>query len=217
MNAFGQYIHAFLPVIPRIEFGAITPKGNHLTINIAGATVDIDLMDQFLEKPYVRKALPNLENAGRFEEGDLRYFKGRFPCGLARKFTGDRFVMVGDAAGLVRAFKGKGVTSSIQTGIRAAHTILDQGISASAFHSYLSANDDIIHDLPYGQLMRRFAILASRFGLMQIVLKAAEKDAGLRRALFNAVSAHRSYSEVIRQAFSRDSLMAVMGAMFRIT
>ena len=36
MIAFGNRIHAFLPTSPRIEFGAITPKGNHLTINIAG-------------------------------------------------------------------------------------------------------------------------------------------------------------------------------------
>ncbi len=36
MSNFGDRIHAFLPATPRIEFGAVTPKGNHLTINIAG-------------------------------------------------------------------------------------------------------------------------------------------------------------------------------------
>ena len=216
MNSFGSRIHAFLPAMRRIEFGAITPKGNHLTINAAGATVDADLMDQFLAKPNVRKALPCLENAGRFDDQDMRYFKGRFPCGLADNFCGDRFVLVGDAAGLVRAFKGKGVTSAIQTGMRAADVILHQGISAGAFRTYVEANRDIIHDLPYGQVMRRFAILASRFGLMQVVVRAAEQDAGLRQALFNAVSAHRPYQEVIEMAFSLNSLRAVLAAIVQV-
>lgn len=213
MNLFGSRIHAFLPAMPQIEFGAITPKGNHLTINIAGAVVDVDLMEQFIAKPYVRRELPDLENAGRFDVNDLRYFKGRFPCGLAHNFCGDRFVLVGDAAGLVRAFKGKGITSAIQTGLRAADVILNQGISARVFQAYVDANQDIIRDLPYGQWMRRLVILASRFGLMHVVLRAAEQDAGLRQALFNAVSAHRPYQEVIRQAFSWKSLKSILAAL----
>jgi len=213
MERFGHRIHAFLPGTPRIEFGAITPKGNHLTINIAGATVDTTMLDQFMSRPYVRRALPDLENAGRFDDKDMRYFKGRFPCGLARNFTGDRFVLLGDAAGLVRAFKGKGITSAVQTGVRAAHTILHDGISAEAFRSYMDANRDITQDLLYGQLMRRFTILAARTGLMHSILKAAEQDTGLNRALFDAVSAHQPYSKVLHQAVSPASIKAVLTAL----
>ncbi len=213
MAEFGNRIHAFLPPTPRIEFGAITPKGNHLTINIAGEAVDANMMNDFLTFPEVRRALPNLENAGCFDANDLRYFKGHFPCGLARNFTGDRFVMVGDAAGLVRAFKGKGVTTAIQTGLRAAGVILHEGLSARAFQTYRAANHDIISDLPYGQAMRRFTILLSRFGLMDIVLQAAESDAKLRQALFDSVSAHRPYRDVVRTGFSAASARAVVKAM----
>lgn len=202
IKEFGQRIHAFLPPDPEIEFGAVTPKGNHLTINIAGAAVDARLMEAFLATPDVRKTLPYLENAGRFSTKDLRYFKGRFPRGLAHNFAGDRFVMVGDAAGLVRAFKGKGVTSAIQTGIRAAQVILNDGISEWAFQKYRALNADIIGDLPYGQVMRHLTILGARLGLMDVVLLAAEQDEHLRRALFDAVSAHRPYREVVRDALS---------------
>ena len=212
MAELGGRIHAFLPPSPRIEFGAVTPKGNHLTINIAGAEVDAGLMDGFLALPEVRRALPCLENAGRFDANDLRYFKGRFPCGLARNFTGDRFVLVGDAAGLVRAFKGKGVTSATVTGIRAANVILRDGISASAFEAYHAANRDITDDLPYGLAMRRLTILAARFGLIDIILRAAEADAGLRRALFDSVSAHRPYQDVVREGLSLASARAVVAA-----
>jgi flavin-dependent dehydrogenase len=212
---FGGRIHAFLPATPRIEFGAITPKGNHLTINIAGATVDANLMTTFLSLPEVRRVLPCLENVGRTHLNDFRYFKGRFPCGLGRNFAGDRFVIVGDAAGLVRAFKGKGVTSAIQTGIRAAEVILHRGISASAFQAYHAANRDLTEDLPYGQAMRQFAIFAARIGLMDVILQAAERDTGLHRALFDAVSAHRPYRDVIRQAVAPTSAWAIVRALVR--
>ncbi len=215
MAAFGPYIHAFLPPNPYIEFGAITPKVNHLTINIAGAAVDTKLMDVFLAMPYVRCTLPGLENVGRFSEKDLRYFKGHFPRGLAHNYTGERFVMVGDAAGLVRAFKGKGVTSAIQTGTRAAQVILQQGISAEAFRAYHDANRDITDDLPFGRAMRILTILASRFGLMDIAVKAAKDDAGLRQALFDAVSGHRPYQEVVRKMVTANSMKSIVKAMVK--
>lgn len=215
MVEFGHRIHAFLPPSPRIEFGAITPKGDHLTVNIGGAAVNADQMEAFLRLPGVRQALPHLENAGRFFTDDLRYFGGRFPCGLARNFAGDRFVMVGDAAGLVRAFKGKGVTSAIQTGIRAAQIILHQGVSATAFQAYYTANRDIIDDLPYGHAMRRLTIMASQLGLMDAVLSAARRDAGLLRALFGAVSGQRPYREVVRMAFTLSSFLAIASAVVR--
>lgn len=215
MQAFGQRIHAFLPPLGHIEFGAITPKGNHLTINIAGEAVDADLMNRFLAELEVRAALPDLDQAGRFDANDLRFYKGRFPRGLARRIVGDRFVMVGDAAGLVRAFKGKGVTSAIQTGLRAAQVILRVGISERAFQAYLVANQDIITDLPYGQVMRRLTILAARLRMMGLVLRAAEADPGLRRALFDAVSAHRSYQAVVQEGLSPASVRALLAAMVR--
>jgi flavin-dependent dehydrogenase len=212
MSQFGSRIHAFLPTTPHIEFAAIAPKGNHLTINIAGVGVSARLMDAYLAQPDVRRVLPNLESARDVDPSDLRYFKGRFPRGLARNITGDRFVMVGDAAGLVRAFKGKGVTSAVQTGIRAARTILHQGISSGAFQTYQDANRDITDDLPFGQVMRHFTILASRLGLMDAILKAAARDASLRQALFDAVSAYRPYREVLRQAITPSSIEAVLAA-----
>jgi flavin-dependent dehydrogenase len=215
MQAFGKRIHAFLPRSTRIEFGGITPKSDHLTINIAGVAVTTNSMDSFLATSMVRAALPAFENARRFKPLDLRYFKGRFPCGLARRYTGDRYVVVGDAAGLVRAFKGKGVTSAIQTAIRAAHVILHEGISAEAFRAYHAANRDITGDLPFGRAMRFLTITATRLGLMGLVIRAAEHDPGLRRALFDAVSAHHSYTHVVRDTLTLSATRAMLGALVK--
>jgi flavin-dependent dehydrogenase len=134
---------------------------------------------------------------------------------LAHKFTGDRFVMVGDAAGLVRAFKGKGVTSAIQTGIRAARVILREGISTDAFRAYHAANQDILEDLPYGRFMRILTIAASRFGLMDFALVAAETDPSLRQAIFNAVSGHSPYKPIVRSSLSPVALLAFVKALTR--
>ncbi len=215
MAEFGNRIHAFLPATPKIEFGAVTPKGDHLTINIAGEDADANLMDAFLSFPEVKNVLPCLENAGRSKPDDLCFFKGRFPSGLAHNFIGDRFVMVGDCAGLVRAFKGKGVTSAIQTGIRAAQVILKDGISRETFQVYQSANQDILADLPYGQFMRLLTITASRFGLMDLALVASETDPNLRQALFNAVSGHSAYKPIVRYILSPATLLSFARALAR--
>jgi flavin-dependent dehydrogenase len=208
------YIHAFLLSNPRIEFGAVTPKCTHCTINIAGDTVDTPLMDKFLSHPQIQAILPELDGGDAQENNHLIYFKGRFPRSLARNYYGDRYVMIGDAAGLVRAFKGKGVTTAVMTGIRAAETILKHGYTGQAFQDhYRTANNDIIQDLPYGRAMRLLTIFMSRFGLLNPVLRAAQTTPDLQSALFDAVSAHALYREVIAKSLQPKTVFAVMRAM----
>lgn len=213
MAQFGDRIHAFLPRNVRIEFGGITPKGNHLTINIAGKSVNTDCMRSFLASPDVQRVLPITIPPTLSNPKDLKFFKGRFPCGIAQHYTGDRYVILGDAAGLVRAFKGKGVTSAIQTGIRAADVILRYGISELAFREYHKANLDITHDLPFGQIMRRLTVLATRLGLMGVVIRAAQHDPSLYMALFDAVSAYHAYSHVVRDTITPNAIRSIFTAL----
>jgi flavin-dependent dehydrogenase len=119
----GSGIHVFLPKRNISSLGR-SPQGRPHHHQYRRKKVDANLMDDFLTLPEVRSFLPNLQNALRDRPGEFAYHKGRFPCGLAQRYAGDRFVLVGDAAGLVRAFKGKGITSAIQTGMRAAEVIL---------------------------------------------------------------------------------------------
>jgi flavin-dependent dehydrogenase len=218
MKTFGSSIHAFLPANPKIEFGGVTPKGNHLTINIAGSDVDSDLMIAFLNQPEVRGILPNFNENIDFNPLELVFYKGRFPRSLARGYYGDRYVLVGDAAGLVRAFKGKGVTSAVLTGIRAAETILQHGISERAFYNhYCSLNKDITQDLPYGQIMRHFTIFLAHYRLLDPVLRAAKQSPQLQSALFDAVSAHAPYRQVIQQSLRLDIITAVLRAWIKNT
>lgn len=211
VDQFLMGIHAFLPAHPGIEFGGITPKGNHLVINIAGREVDVKLMDTFLQLPMVRSTVPFQHNSLDAHPDDFQLFKGRFPCSLAPGYYGDRYVTIGDAAGLVRAFKGKGITSAVQTGIRAAETILTVGVSKQAFQDhYHAANQDIIRDLPFGRAVRLLTITLARFHLLDPVLRAARRDPSLRAALFDAVSAHAPYRHVVRRALRPRTLWAIM-------
>ena len=144
MAEFDGWVHAFLPQLPEIEFGAITPKAGYVTINIAGLAVDRRTMYRFIHLPEVRAVLPGL-NDPQVDVEQLAIFKGRFPRSLAAHYYGDRYVMVGDAAGLVRAFKGKGVTSAVQTGVRAAETMLQTGISRASVCRFLRAGQPRYH------------------------------------------------------------------------
>jgi hypothetical protein len=99
------------------------------------------------------------------------------------------------------------------TGIRAAETILQHGISEGAFREhYYSANQDIIQDLPYGQAMRYFTIFLARFRLLDPVIRAAKNNSILQSALFDAASAHAPYRQVIRQGLQPKVISAVLRA-----
>ena len=189
-DLLGNHIHVLLPPVPRVEFGALIPKGNHVTAILAGEALRTDDMDAFLDLPPVRRLVP-----GRPAPED--YFKGHFPTSLARGAFGDRYVTIGDAAGLVRPFKGKGINSAILTGAMAATTMMEVGVSAGAFRCFYRECEEITRDVWYGRLMRALAGLTSHKLSMDPVLRLAEKDADLRGLLFDCVSGREAYRRIV--------------------
>lgn len=183
-------IHVFLPSLRPVEFGALVPKGNHITIIIAGRRVRVQEMQAFLQLPQVRKLLPE-----RYEIKD--YFKGTFPLGPARRSFGDRYVTVGDAAGLVRPFKGKGIYSAVLTGLRAAKTILEVGISREAFRHFYGECSELTRDVWYGRLVRILTLLLSKHLSFDPLIAMAKQDADVKQALYLAVSGHESYRNIL--------------------
>jgi flavin-dependent dehydrogenase len=210
----GTHVHAYLPGNPKIEFGGITPKCGHVTINIAGKAVDSSLMRSFLEYPEVKSVLLDFEQDGSVLCEPPLLFKGRFPCSIARNYYGNRYAMVGDASGLVRAFKGKGATTAVQTGISAADTIMNHGVSRQAFQNHFrNDNLEIINDFAYGRIMRLIAINLARLGLLDTIIRAARQSPEIYSALFDAVSAHAMYKDVMKRSFNPKAIKAVIQAM----
>ena len=64
---------------------------------------------------------------------DLFYSRWQFPTSPAKNLFGDRYVTVGDAAGIIRAFKGKGVNTACMTGIKAAEIMGGRGYIKRSF------------------------------------------------------------------------------------
>ncbi len=199
-------IHAFLPRLPAIEFGALIPKGNHITIIIAGRRVSVADMEAFLDLPLTRRLLP----ADRVVE---QYFKGTFPVGPAKQPYGNRYVTIGDAAGLVRPFKGKGITSAVLTGIRAARTMLEIGVSEEAFYHYYKSCADITRDLWYGRAIRHLARLTSKRLSLDPILQQARRDPRLQRALYLCVSAQDTYRNIVRSSVRPGLLAGCLGSL----
>ncbi len=218
MSQLGSDIHAFLPRHPQIEFGAVTPKGDHLTINIAGEQVDSRHLDAFFEYPPLRRLLSFANRVNPLNpEKDFIYYRGRFPISAARNFYGDRYVCFGDAAGLVRAFKGKGITSACQTAVWAAETALTTGVSRYAFDTHFRVVcQPILSDLPYGRAVRRLASIGSRLGLVDHLITLAEQEQTLRQALFDAVSAHRTFRDIAAEVFYPPALARLFYALAKL-
>lgn len=192
----GNIIYAFLLPIPGVEFGAITPKEDHIIINIAGEGVSSLDMDRFLDLPQVRAHLPP------FHRNNLSYFEGRFPISPAKNPFGHRFTTVGDATGWMRPFKGKGINTAIVTGIEAAKAILKHGVGKEAFKLYARSCQELLEDYYFGAGVRLFCKAGSRFNLLDPLIEGAKVEPCLYEALFNAVSGQETYRLILKNALS---------------
>ncbi len=204
------YIHAFLPSLKGIEFGAITPKDDHYTINIAGEKISARSMDEFLRLPEVLAALPH-----NFKDSldSLDYHRGCFPVKPAQNLFGDRYVTIGDAAGLIRPFKGKGINAACLMGIRAAEVMMDTGISQKAFQTYLSSFQEVIRDLPYANAVRKAVVWGANYGFLTPVIRLADAHEAVKKALYDSVSGKRSYRDIILDTTSMSLLLKAGAAI----
>ena len=207
VDSFGDQIHAFLPRRKEIEFAALVPKGDHITAIAAGRKVTSLTLREFLASPVCSSVL-------KFPYRIEDIFKGCFPISRAKNFYGNRYITVGDSAGLVRPFKGKGINVAILSGYFAARNILERGISRAALSQIEKDCDEQIGDLWYGRTARWTTSYLSRFSGLDPVLKVAENDQNLRQALFDSVSAHDSYRNIFKRIFSSPQLILKLAGAY---
>jgi flavin-dependent dehydrogenase len=200
-------IHAFLlSDLPRIEFGAITPKLDHVLVNIAGRRVRSTDMEDFLLHRQVRSLLP------RFNLQQLNYYEGRAPVRHARNVSWDRFVAVGDATGWLRPFKGMGITTAIQTGVAAADVMLERGIDGVALGAYTLRLRELTEDHYHGRALRRLCRMGMSTGVMDGVIELAKTNQELYTILYDTLSGQHSYRRIARDLM-RSTLFFKMGAL----
>jgi flavin-dependent dehydrogenase len=199
----GSIIYAYLfpPGIPNLEFGAITPKGDHIIVNVAGADASVEDMFAFLSSDVVREHLPSVS----IDEQEI--YRGKFPGAPARGAVGEGYLTVGDATGWLRPFKGKGINMAIETGILAAESMVQRGLSTASLRKYEDVTRPLREDYAYGTWMRNLCKAGDIMGMLGTVVSMAKVDQGIHDALFNAVSGHDSFKNIFRR-YARPSVLA---------
>lgn len=177
----GSSMHVFLLDIPRLEFAALIPKGDFVTLCLLGHDIDKLLVQSFMDSPVVRQCLPPGWSAPK----DFCHCSPRICVqGAAQPFA-DRVVFVGDC-GVTRLYK-DGIGAAYRTSKAAAVTAVFEGISKKDFeHYYWPACRYLRTDNRIGEIV--FAVTRHiqkrkylRRGMRRMVMKEQQKDGGERR------------------------------------
>jgi flavin-dependent dehydrogenase len=128
-ETFGPSMHVFLLDIPRLEFAALIPKGDYVTLCLLGDDIDEELIDRFFNAPEVRERFP-----GGVIPGHVCHCYPRINIRPANPTYGDRLVFIGDS-GTTRLFK-DGIGAAYRTSKAAAKTAIFHGVSAEDFKNY---------------------------------------------------------------------------------
>ena len=125
-------------------------------------------------------------------------YRGAFPVGPAHRFCGGRYLLAGDAAGLVRPFKGGGIAGALTTGRRAALSLSEHGVSPAAQRAYLERCRELREELWYGRVLRLLVALLSGPFHLEAVIELARRSPELQRVLYDCVSGRTSYRHILR-------------------
>ena len=125
----GPVFHAFLLDIPGLDYGAIIPKGDYITICLLSSHGELDAaaMHTFINDPAVKRILPP-----DFQEAQIAcHCSPRINVMGGPQPFGDRIVFVGDS-GVSRLYK-DGIGAAYRSAKIAASTAVFQGIAAQDF------------------------------------------------------------------------------------
>jgi flavin-dependent dehydrogenase len=199
-NVLGDSMHVFLLDQPGLEFAALVPKGDYVTMAMLGEDIDQDLIGSFLESPEVKRAFPVDNIPGVCSCAPLINMKG------PKRPYGDRVVLIGDM-GVTRLYK-DGIGAAFRTSKAAAEAAIIHGISEDVFEErYLPICRQIARDNRYGRVIFAFmgVFRKSRFA-RRVVLRmtsAEQKRTRGRRMseiLWNMFTGSAPYREVFAVA-----------------
>ena len=130
VNHLGTSMHVFLLDIPRLEFAAIIPKGDYVTVCMLGEDIDSELISDFFNAPEVQQCFPQ----GWKVDSESCHCSPRINIQGAGHPYGDRIVFIGDI-GVTRLFK-DGIGAAYRTAKAAATTAVIQGVSRQNFEEH---------------------------------------------------------------------------------
>ncbi len=197
----GPSMHIFLLDTPGLEFAAIIPKSNYVTVCLLGEEIDRDLAEAFLGSAEVKACMPPLWRAPT----DRCHCSPRINVGGARRPFEDRVVYIGDCA-TTRLYK-DGIGAAYRMAKSAAVTAVLRGVSAEAFRRYYAPAcrrleaDNRIGKVIFA-LIRRLqkSPLAGRTVLRMVSREQRLKDTRRRMSvvLWDMFSGSASYGSIAR-------------------
>lgn len=206
----GNSMHVFLLNIPRLEFAAIIPKGDYVTVCLLGEEIDSELVQSFLGSAEVKKTMPPGWSPDQFTCQCSPHINVQ---GAIQPFA-DRMVFIGDC-GVTRLYK-DGIGAAYRTAKAAATTAVFQGISAEDFRRYFwPACQAISTDNTIGKAIFSVTRQIQRSRLARrAVLRMCESEQGKE-------GRHRRMSMVLWDMFTgsapyRDILMRALHPAFLV-
>lgn len=199
----GSSMHVFLLDIPRLEFAALIPKGQHVSLCMLGERIDRELIQAFLSAPEVRQCLPS---AFDWAKGACQCSPKISVSGAVRPYA-DRLVFIGDS-GVTRLYK-DGIGAAYRTAKAAATTAVFQGISAKDFEEHFWPTCRTIQtDNRIGRVVFAITHLIqktrfSRRGILQMVEKEQRMNSSRRAmstVLWDTFTGSAPYKEIFLRA-----------------
>ena len=192
----GNAMHVFLLSIPRLEFAALIPKGEFVTMVMLGDELDQELVHAFLDDPTVRRCFPTDEKPVVCSCSPL------INMGATKRPYGDRIVMIGDS-GVTRLYK-DGIGASYRTAKAAAATAVYQGISADTFEEHYwpackaISSDNAIGKVIFGvtTLFKHSKISRRAILRMTSLEQEQEKAPHMSSVLWNMFTGSAPYKEI---------------------
>ncbi|MCL4506259.1 MAG: cyclic nucleotide-binding domain-containing protein [Chloroflexi bacterium] len=172
----GSSMHVFLLNIPRLEFAAIIPKGEYVTVCLLGEDIDAPLIQAFLASSEVQSCMPP---GWSFDQMACQCSPRINVQGTPQPFA-DRIVFIGDC-GVTRLYK-DGIGAAYRTAKTAASTAVLHGVSAEDFRRhYLPICRSIGSDNAIGKIIFAFARQAQKVRLARrAILNMASGEQGNR-------------------------------------
>jgi len=167
----GSSMHVFLLDLPRLDFAALIPKGDYVTLCLLGDDIDKQLVETFLKSPQVKECLPpNWQAPDEF----CHCFPRLNIEGAAEPFA-NRMVFLGDC-GVTRLYK-DGIGAAYRTSKAAARAALFSGLSRKDFRrQYLPACRKIARDNQIGRFV---------FAVTRLIQKLSWTRRGVWRMVVN--------------------------------
>jgi flavin-dependent dehydrogenase len=199
---FGNAMHMFLLNLPRLEFAALIPKGEYVTMVMLGTGIDKTLVEAFFSTPEVRKCFP----PGWSPPPDFCRCSPAINISAAVKPFADRMVLIGDS-GVSRLYK-DGIGGAYRTAKAAARTAVFAGVAEEDFRKgYLPvcrslATDNGIGKVVFGITRLIQKTIALRKGMLRMTTaeqESRQRNPRMSDVLWDTFTGSAPYRDVFRR------------------